>query len=89
MTELGRTISNRLNADALVEELAAHLQEKARGKQPYEIQEMSFEFASNEYDPPDDVEALIKACAYDNGLKRQQVLDVLAIVWRDKLLAMA
>ena len=88
LTDLGRTISERLDAPALAQDLAPFLQERIKGKTPYEIQEMCFDYIRHEYKPPDEVEALIKTCAYDNGIDRGQVVDVLAVELRDRLLGM-
>ena len=88
LTDLGKSISERLDAPALAQDLAPHLQERIKGKAPYEIQEMCFDYIRHEYMPPDAVETLIKTCAYDNGIDRGQVVDVLAVELRDKLLAM-
>ena len=88
LTNLGKSISERLDAPALAQDLAPLLQERIKGKTPYEIQEMCFDYIRHEYKPPDEVEALIKTCAYDNGIDRGQVVDVLAVELRDRLLAM-
>ena len=73
---------------ALAQGLAPRLQAQIEGKTPYEIQEKCFDYVRHEYRPPDEVETRIKTCAYDHGIKRGQVLDVLAVELRDKLLAM-
>ena len=86
LTELGRKISARLGAAAIADSLVPHARERASGLQPYEIQELCFAYIRNEYEPPDDVRALILQCAFDNGLEREAVLDVIAIELRDRLL---
>ena len=88
LTDLGKSISERLDAPALAQDLAPLLQERIEGKTPYEIQEMCFDYIRHQYNPPDEVDTLIKTCAYDNGIDRGQVVDVLAVELRDKLLAM-
>ena len=88
LTDCGRSISERLGAAGLAQELAPLLQAQVEGKVPYEIQEKCFDYVRHEYEPPEEVEARIKTCAYDHGIKRGQVLDVLAVELRDKLLAM-
>ena len=88
LTDLGRAISERLDAPALTQTLAPLLQERIKGKTPYEIQEICFDYIRHEYKPPDKIEELIKTCAYDNGIDRGQVVDVLAVELRDRLLAM-
>ena len=54
--------------------------------QPYEIQELCFKHVQEEYGPPEDVEALVRQCVFDNGISRKEVLDVIAIELRDRLL---
>ena len=88
LTDLGKSISERLGAPALAQNLAPLLQERIEKKTPYEIQEMCFDYIRHEYKPPDEVESLIKTCASDNGVDRGQVVDVLAVGLRDKLLGM-
>ena len=88
LTDLGKSISERLDAPTLAQDLVPLLQERIEGKTPYEIQEMCFDYIRHQYNPPDEVDTLIKTCAYDNGIDRGQVVDVLAVELRDKLLAM-
>ena len=51
----------------------------------YDIQELAFKYVED-FTPDGAMESRIKQCAYENGLKRKQVLDVLAIELRDRLL---
>ena len=88
LTDCGKSISERLGAVALAQGLAPRLQAQIEGQTPYEIQEKFFDYVRHEYEPPDEVETRIKTCAYDHGIKRGQVLDVLAVELRDMLLAM-
>ena len=88
LTDCGKSISERLGAVALAQGLAPRLQAQIEGKTPYEIREKCFDYVRHEYEPPDEVETRIKTCAYDHGIKRGQVLDVLAVELRDMLLAM-
>lgn len=87
LTDLGRQISQRLSAGALADDLVPVLRERTKGKDPYEIQELCFAYVRDGYEPPQELEVLIRRCAYENALKREQVLDVLAAVeLRDRLL---
>ena len=88
LTDCGKSISERLGAADLAQGLAPLLQAQIEGKTPYEIQERCFDYVRHEYEPPEDVETRVKTCAYDHGIKRGQVLDVLAVELRDKLLTM-
>ena len=86
LTELGRKISARLDAGTIADSLLPQLRERSSGLQPYEIQELCFAHVREKYEPPEDVEALVLQCAFDDGLDREQVLDVIAIELRDRLL---
>ena len=85
LTELGRNISTRLNGKEWAEEHAAILREEIKGKEPYEVQGICFGYAK-EYEPSQDMERMIQTIAYENGIKREAVLDVLALELRDKLI---
>ena len=87
LTDCGKSISERLGAADLARNLAPLLRTQVEGKTPYEIQERCFDYVRHEYEPPEEVETRVKTCAYDHGIKRGQVLDVLAVELRDKLLA--
>ena len=86
LTEPGREISDRLDASAIADNLVPELRERVADMQPYDIQELCYKYIRNEYEPPDDVKALILQYAFDNGIDREQVLDVIAIELRDRLL---
>ena len=86
LTELGRTISVRISALSIAEELAAVVREQVRGRQAYEIQEICFDYVLKQYEPREDQEAVIKECAYENGIDLEQVMKVIAVELRDFLL---
>ena len=88
LTELGRKVSDSINGVTLADELAGNLIEDVAGKLPYEIQEMAIAYVREKWTPSNDVNRGIMSAAYENGLKREQVLDVIAIELRDRLLAM-
>ena len=89
LTELGRKISEDLDAASIVDGLVSGLRYQAEGKHAYDIQELSFNFVRDEYEPSAGIDARIKQCAFENGIDRDEVLDVLAIELRDKLIALA
>ena len=84
--ELGKKVSKTIGVPSIVKGLAAGLSEKAEGKHPYDIQELCFNFVRDDYDPSDEVEKNIKECAYENGISRADVMDVLAVELRDEIL---
>ena len=87
LTGLGLRISERLGAGALADELVPSLRARVAGMSPCEVQELCFEYTAEEYQPAANLEDRIRTCAYENGVKRHQVLRVLAIELRDRLLA--
>ena len=86
LTDLGERITQTLGGRAWAQETAAVLAERARGKQPYDIQELCTAYVREEFQPTAELDAQIKACAYEGSIKREQVLEVLAIELRDVLL---
>ena len=86
LNDLGCRVAEQLGALALARDIAGPLQPQATGKPPYDIQLLSFDFVRDKYEPPEEVESKIRQCAYEHGMSRGQVLDVLAILVRDELL---
>lgn len=86
LTDIGESISDTLQAREWAERTAAGLGERVKGKRPYEVQDISFEYVKNEFKPTDEQEVEIRTCAYEKGVKRDIVLDVLAVELRDALL---
>ena len=89
LTDMGESISATLQARDWAERTAATLGERVKGKRPYEIQDLSFEYVKNEFKPTEEQEVEIRTCAYEKGVKRDIVLDVLAVELRDVLLKAA
>ena len=89
LTELGRKVSEELGAAALAETLAPALQARIEGLDPYSIQELCYDYVRSEYKPPEEVETGIRLLAFDNGIDRDQVVNVVAIELRDRLLVLA
>ena len=84
--ELGYKVSKSIDAPSIVKGLASGLRERADGKLPYDIQELCFDFIRDEYKPVEDIEKKIKQCAYDNGISRVDIMDVLAVKLRDEII---
>ena len=89
LTDLGEKIAKRLDANKIVERIILEVQDRAKGKSAYEIQELSSKFFLNDYLPEEEEESLIQECAFENGIDREQVLRVLVVVLRDRLLSQA
>ena len=86
LTELGQSISDTLGATAWAERMVPDLVERTKGKQPFEVQAICRGYIYDEFKPDDERDAMIQTCAYDNGLEANQVLDVLVVELRDRLL---
>ena len=86
LTELGRKISDTVDAPAWARETAKILRPRVEGKPPYEVQDACFSFVDDEFEPEDEFHAAIGMCAYELGIDDIQVLTVLAITLRDELL---
>lgn len=88
LTDLGQAISTELNASDWADRTAAVVSVEVEGNEPYEIQDFCFRYvATHEY--PNDEQREIRRAAYQHGLPVEQVLRVLAIELRDKLLTIA
>lgn len=89
LTELGEAVSKALDARVWMQAVADELAERvgAGDMSPYDIQEFCLSYMREDFDPTVDQGELIKRCAYDNGLSHQQVLEVLALELRDRLLS--
>ena len=86
LTELGRSVSEKLGAVAWAEKRAPLLLDQVADVGAYDIQVFAYQYVEEEFTPDPAMEETIKQCAYDNGLRPKQVLDVLAIELRDRLL---
>ena len=85
LTELGETISRRINARELARTLAAKLVSEVKGKHPYEVEKFCFKYVKD-FEPTDEQRNLVQTAAYENGLDTEDVLDVIAVELRDELL---
>ena len=88
LTDVGRSMSETLGSTAWAEAKALDLFEQVRGMGPYDVQEFSKKFVTDKFEPDAAMESAIKACAYEHGLQRNDVLQVLVIELRDQLLAL-
>ena len=86
LTELGRSVSRALDAPAWAVAHAQGLLNRTADLTAYDIQALAFKYTGEEFKPNAAMENRIKECAFENGLKPKQVLDVLAIELRDRLL---
>ena len=86
LTELGKSVSEMLDAPRWAEDIARTLTHRVEGMLAYDVQEFCRSYVRDEFKPTSEQEARIKECAYEKGLDRSQVLNVLAVELRDVLL---
>ena len=84
LTDLGQKVAENLQAKQWAQRTAAAVQDQVAGKPAYEVQEFCFDHV-REFNPEEKLDAHINACAYNYGIDRYAVLDVLAIELRDIL----
>ena len=87
LTKLGDTIAAELDPERLIKRIAAEVGDQVSGMQPYGVQEFCKNHIHEVFKPDEEQDAKIKACAFDHGLEDRQVLDVLVVLLRDKLLS--
>ena len=99
LNELGEKVAEEIGVYAWAPQYAEELSNTLKDdNDPYGIQQLCFKFAEEEFLPrlekqerlPNEIEIekKIRQSAYDNGLELKQILDVVGIVLRDKLLEM-
>lgn len=85
LSKMGADISMTLGATTWAKRTAASERMQMAGKPEYDVQEFCFDYVRR-FKPDPELDALIKACAYQHGIDRDAVLAVLAIELRDVLL---
>ena len=75
-----------LGIQGIFQDIEPLLRDRIDGKQPYEIHDICFEYIHGELHPSPEIDVVIRLCAYENGVTRQAVLEVMAIELRDRLL---
>ena len=86
LTDLGKAVSDTLDARGWAERNFECLTPRVQGREPYEVYDFCSKFVNEEYELDAEQDAKISACAYENGISRKKVLDVLVVELRDKLL---
>ena len=88
LTEFGKTVAECVDAESITEQLAKKIQEDVKGKTNYQIQNYCEEYIRDEFEPSEETVLRFEECAFENGLKIQQINIVLALELRDRLLEM-
>ena len=87
LNDLGKTIAVALKAEQWATGLAPLLMARTAGMQPFEIDDFCLQYIRIEIDP--EWRPRIAASAYENGVDRAAVEDVMRVVLRDELLKRA
>ncbi|MCY4672312.1 MAG: hypothetical protein OXD43_00855 [Bacteroidetes bacterium] len=87
LSDLGKDVSKDLDAVSWANKTADMVQDKVKGKEAYQIQRFSFEYADRDDHYTDEERNQIHRIAYDRGISEEQVRRVLGIELRDKLLS--
>ncbi len=86
LSELGKTLSEEIDAEAWVERIADQLKVSVAGKDAYEIQSFCFDYVENTDQYSDQERRTMHKVAYQRGIMAEEIRRVLAIELRDKLL---
>jgi len=89
LTELGRSISERLDAETWAYNTTRDLHDRvaeAGFSETFEFHEMAEAFVKKEFEPDAGFLRKMRDCAYEKGISLEQVQNVLIVVLRDALL---
>ncbi len=83
LTEFGEKVAAKLEASAWATERAPHLWQKVEGFKPFEVDEFCENYVQNNLDTA--TRERVAQRAYEFGIKREHVLNVLRVVLREAL----
>ena len=86
LTELGKRVAKFLESKDILQNMEPFPSDRIHEKQPYEIHDICFDYVQNKLQPSPEMKVAIRSCAYENGVKYDDVLEVMAIELRDRLL---
>ena len=82
-------VSEAIDGRELAVELARILLPQAEGKRPHQIARLCSDYVNDTFKPTAEQLDRFEAAAYEEGITRSEVLQVIAIELRDHLLARA
>ena len=85
LTEIGRTIAGEIGADAWAAELAPILTERAAAEPPYKVDPLCEDYVDRFLEQQ--MRDRVAEAAYEHGMERKDVLGILRVVLRNRLLA--
>ena len=87
LTELGENISEYVDAKKIANQLIEEFDvEKLEGDSFYTVQEYCKDYILNKFKPSPEQDRKILDCAYEHGVRRNQVENVIAIELRDRVI---
>ena len=88
LTGLGEEIADTLESKGWAWETASSIVDKVEGLSNYQIQEFCSRYVREEIRETEELSRQIDECAYEKGIQRDKVLDVLMVELRDAVLDM-
>ena len=85
LTELGKQISENIDAKSWAEKFAQELFEKTQNMTPFQIQTLSFDHVKS-FEPDETLLYKMQESAYESGIDFEGVKNVLGVELRDRLL---
>lgn len=85
LNELGKQVSSCVNAKGIAEQEASNVMERLPSHNSYDIQTYCKRYFAEEFKPSVSQLDTFKRCAFDHGIKLEQVQYVCAIELRDEL----
>lgn len=86
LTDLGKQVSEELDLKTWATIMAKELKDEVTEKEAFEIQEFSGLYLANDFSPTEEFDEKIRKCAYEHGINREKVINVLMVELRDALL---
>ena len=87
LSDFGRQIADRLDVEVWAAGLAPAIAAEVKGKRPFEVDEFCQTYVQHRLHK--DWADRIGECAYELGIERYDVLSVMRVVLRDRLLVLA
>ena len=87
LTEFGQEVSNQVKGKAWASEQAQKISDDLSDAGEYEIQERCLSHVWLQYENDDELKNIYRQCAYDNGVKVDQIVEVVSVELRDAVLS--
>lgn len=87
LTPLGKEVAEDINAKEISNPIFNDVAKGLKDYSAYDIQNECFDFVRKHWESPSDIDRKTKESAFKRGITKHDVLDVIAIFLRDKILA--